>query len=69
MCVLFSSGGNAIPKSLTIAITEIKGRLLTPEEGCGYSKVANTRIVGGSNAKEGKCISKCLKFTKVVQNQ
>lgn len=30
-----------------------KGRLLTPEEGCGYSKVANKRIVGGSEAKVG----------------
>lgn len=33
--------------------TDIKGRLLTPEEGCGYSKVANTRIVGGAPAKNG----------------
>lgn len=30
-----------------------KGRLLTPEEGCGYSKVQNTRIVGGAPAKNG----------------
>lgn len=29
------------------------GRLLTPEEGCGYSKVQNTRIVGGAPAKNG----------------
>lgn len=33
--------------------TDIKGRLLTPEEGCGYTKVKNTRIVGGSDAKVG----------------
>lgn len=30
-----------------------KARLLTPEEGCGYSKVQNTRIVGGTPAKAG----------------
>lgn len=30
-----------------------KGRLLTVEEGCGYSKVASTKIVGGSPAKNG----------------
>lgn len=28
-------------------------RLLTPETGCGYSKVQNTRIVGGVPAKNG----------------
>lgn len=31
-----------------------KGRLLTPEEGCGYSKVQNKRIIGGSPAKNGE---------------
>lgn len=30
-----------------------KGRLLLPEEGCGYSKVAHRRIVGGSPAQNG----------------
>lgn len=40
-------------KPTTPVRTDIKGRLLTPDEGCGYSKVANTRIVGGSNAKVG----------------
>lgn len=30
-----------------------KGRLLTPEEGCGQSKVVNTRIIGGTRAKVG----------------
>lgn len=28
-------------------------RLLLPEHGCGYSKVQNTRIVGGTEAKNG----------------
>lgn len=32
----------------------IKGRLLTPEEGCGLTKVRNNKIVGGSYAKSGK---------------
>lgn len=33
------------------------GRLLTHEEGCGYSKVLNSRIIGGAPAKNGKSIS------------
>lgn len=33
---------------------DIKGCLLTPEEGCGFTKVRNTRIVGGSEAPIGK---------------
>lgn len=33
--------------------TNTTGRLLTPEEGCGYTKVKNTRIVGGSLAPVG----------------
>lgn len=28
--------------------------LLTPEEGCGYTKVSNTRIIGGTQAKKGE---------------
>lgn len=44
-------GGNVITR--TVVRTDIKGRPLTPEEGCGYSKVANTRIVGGAPAKVG----------------
>lgn len=36
-----------------IVRTDIKGRLLTPEEGCGFSNLANARIVGGSAAVEG----------------
>lgn len=34
--------------------TDIKGRLLTPDEGCGFVKVSTTRIVGGGVAKNGK---------------
>lgn len=33
---------------------DIQGRLLSPEEGCGLSKIVNTKIVGGMNAKPGK---------------
>lgn len=33
--------------------TDIKGRLLTPEEGCGQSIVINKRIVGGTVAEKG----------------
>lgn len=31
----------------------LQGRLLTPEEGCGFSAVKNTKIVGGQTAKVG----------------
>lgn len=48
-CLNFS-GDN---KPTTTVRTDIKGRILTPEEGCGYTKVQNTRIVGGSSAKNG----------------
>lgn len=34
-------------------VEDIKGRLLTPEEGCGISKVKNARIIGGSEAPIG----------------
>lgn len=50
---LFALGANA-NKPETVVRTDIKGRLLTPEEGCGYSKVQQKRIVGGGNAKNGK---------------
>lgn len=33
---------------------QTKGRLLTPAEGCGYSPARNSRVVGGSPAKNGK---------------
>lgn len=45
--------GSEHPSYTTTVRTDIKGRLLTPEEGCGYSRVANTRIVGGGPAKNG----------------
>lgn len=32
---------------------DIKGRLLTPKDGCGYTKVAHKRIVGGRTAEAG----------------
>lgn len=38
----------------TVPVADVKGRLLTPEEGCGYSKVQNKRIIGGSVSKVGK---------------
>lgn len=34
-------------------LPELKGVLLTPSEGCGYTKVAHKKIVGGSTAKPG----------------
>lgn len=37
----------------TAAVPKIKGRLLTTQEGCGYSKVSTPRIVGGAAAKNG----------------
>lgn len=40
-------------QSESIIRTDIKGRPLTSEEGCGYSKIASTRIVGGVAAKNG----------------
>lgn len=42
------------PAAPVVPVADVKGRLLTPDEGCGYSKVQNTRIVGGSKAKNGK---------------
>lgn len=32
---------------------DVKGRLLIPEEGCGYVKTSTTRIAGGGIAKNG----------------
>lgn len=49
---IWFTGGNATPE--VVVRKDIKGRLLTPEEGCGYSKAAAKRIVGGSAAKVGK---------------
>lgn len=33
-----------------------KARLLTPEEGCGYSNVPQKRIMGGTIAKDGNTL-------------
>lgn len=35
------------------SVADVKGRLLTPEEGCGFSKVQHKRIIGGSIAQIG----------------
>ena len=51
----FSIGGAAI--SLYETISEIKGRLLTSEEGCGFSiaeQQKQKRIIGGGPAENGK---------------
>lgn len=37
-----------------LAISKIKGRLLTVEEGCGFSQVSSTKIIGGQSSKIGK---------------
>lgn len=47
----FSLFGGSSSKSVPVA--NVKGRLLTPEEGCGFSKVQQKRIVGGSTSKPG----------------
>lgn len=43
-------GTNDVPKTKDV---NIQGRLLTPDEGCGITKVKTTRIVGGQTAKVG----------------
>lgn len=49
--VFYSS--NWILHNLGDVRSDIKGRLLTPDEGCGLSPVpSNNRIIGGSNAKK-----------------
>lgn len=48
----FKSNHGGVARSLLD--TTHKGRLLTPEEGCGHSKVQNKRIIGGSPAKNCK---------------
>lgn len=40
--------------SKPVPVENVKGRLLTPQEGCGFSRVKHKRIVGGSTAKPGK---------------
>lgn len=34
--------------------SNIQGRLLSPEEGCGFTEKLNTKIVGGVNARPGE---------------
>lgn len=34
-------------------VSDVKGRLLTPDEGCGVSNAKINRIVGGGDAKNG----------------
>lgn len=48
--------------------SNIRGRLLTPEEGCGYSKVENKRIVGGSPAKIGNLFTFILCTANIDTN-
>lgn len=38
---------------ISLLKSETARRLPTPEDGCGFVKVKNTRIVGGSVAKVG----------------
>lgn len=47
---------NDQPSPSTSVDPTIQGRLLTEEEGCGFSNVTHKRIVGGNKAKEGKFI-------------
>lgn len=49
----FFSSANQ-PKTIEApTLLPIKGRLLTPAEGCGFSKVSHKKIVGGAPAKNG----------------
>ena len=49
------NGNYRHPSSLQLKVrNDIKGRLLSPSEGCGYSKAQNKRIVGGGPAQIGK---------------
>lgn len=44
------------PKNISTASNDLassKARLLTPEDGCGYTKKPQNRIVGGGEAKIG----------------
>lgn len=48
-----NKNGKHAEKLPALPISSTKGRLLTPEEGCGFSQVATTKIVGGTTAKPG----------------
>lgn len=58
----FSLFGGSDPKP--VPVKNVKGRLLTAEEGCGFSKVKHKRIVGGSAAKPGKYENVCVDHKK-----
>lgn len=47
---------NARSPSVLAPDSNIKGRLLTSDEGCGLSKSAIKRIVSGAPAKKGFCV-------------
>lgn len=52
ICCPFENRSAGIP--VDQSNVNIQGRLLTPEEGCGFSeRISNNKIVGGSNAKPG----------------
>lgn len=44
----------ALPKFTDVGRVDIKGRLLTPEEGCGYSAATHDRQFGRVTAKNGE---------------
>lgn len=53
LLVVLFAGATQINGSSPNVRTDVKGRPLTPEEGCGFSKVPHKRIVGGGPAKDG----------------
>lgn len=42
------------PRFTSVGRLDIKGRLLTPEEGCGYSVIATDKRSGVITAKNGE---------------
>lgn len=59
--------GDVVVQKTTVR-TDIKGRLLTPEEGCGQSIFPyNNRIVGGAPAVNGK--TKLKKLNHINLNE
>ena len=47
-------GGSQSSTQPSMPVADVKGRLLTVEEGCGHSIVKQKKIVGGSEAQVGK---------------
>lgn len=47
------SDSDLVPPLQNVTVQQINGRLLTVEEGCGLSKVTQSKIVGGGVAKNG----------------